>query len=113
MSNDMLKPNPLYKDSGEHLWFEPDILLPASTLQLCSVLLLGWDTCTTQYQDQPCLTITKIYDVLSNVGVGQCLGGAVIITVECVRGWLSLDGGVKREETLTVSVSPQVTASTG
>lgn len=44
------------------------------------------------------------------MGVGEvgvlCVGGAVISSLECVRGRFSLDGGVKSEETLTLSVNP-------
>lgn len=77
----------------------------ASSRFLLSVML-GWDTCTSQRRDQPFLAITMIYEVLRNgKGDGLYIGGAVISSLECVRGWLGLDGGVKSEETLTVSVS--------
>lgn len=78
----------------------------ASSWFLLSVML-GWDTCTSLCRDQPCLAITMIYEELCNgEGDGLYIGGAVISSLECVRGWLGLDEGVKSEETLTVSVSP-------
>lgn len=62
--------------------------------------------------DQPCLAVTVIYDMLQDVEMsGMCVGGAVISSQECVRAWLGLDGGVRSEETLTVSVSPLTQAS--
>lgn len=82
------------------LWCNPDIP-PADLWQSAALLsvAVSWHTGTSQCQDKPRLAVAMMYEVLSN-GFNRgrwqpYIGGPVISAVECVRGWLGLDGAVE------------------